>query len=283
MLHYPPIRQLGRCLAVCLALLPLIAGAQVTAPFKLTSIKYFSDRIINKAEKTPGGFKIEFGARVGIKGPGSELGSADFPETQLVQYAKAQFGAAAAGKAVNVLVMAEKTTRGIEKRVISLSGKVGSDGSLPIEVSLKESWPVGIYRMEFYADKALIGKAEYNVLAETLRATPIELKAVRIFTQENNKSVELTTPKPGNRYLEFIGMTAGAKTAGAAVKFTLTFTGDGKANQQVMTMTVDKWPLENTPLAFNVELPRDWPVGKYRVDFAIDGKPLGNSTFEIKA
>jgi hypothetical protein len=262
------------------------APAPAAAPLKLLSVKYFSDQIINKAEKTPDGFKIEFGARAGtVKSPGSELASADFPEKQLVQYSRAQFAPGSAGKPVNVVVIAEKTSRGIEKKVLALSGKIADDGSLPIEVSLPGPWPVGTYRMEFYAGQTLFAKAGYNVLAEKQRASPVKLTQVKIFAQENNKAVERVSPKPGDRYLDFIGLTTGAKTAGATVKFTLTFVGagDGKTSQQVMTLTVDGWPLENTPLGFNAELPRDWPPGKYRVDFVLDGKPLGESIFEIKA
>lgn len=34
---------------------------------------------------------------------------------------------------------------------------------------------------------------------------------------------------------------------------------------------------------FHVQNPNDWPQGKYKVEIAIDGKPVGSETFEIKA
>jgi glucose/arabinose dehydrogenase len=34
---------------------------------------------------------------------------------------------------------------------------------------------------------------------------------------------------------------------------------------------------------FHIRNPNDWPQGKYKVEIAIDGKPVGSETFEIKA
>jgi hypothetical protein len=34
---------------------------------------------------------------------------------------------------------------------------------------------------------------------------------------------------------------------------------------------------------FKLRNPNDWPAGKYKVEIAIDGKPAGSQTFEVKA
>ncbi len=251
--------------------------------FKLKGMKLFSDKIINKAEATSGGFKIQGGIHIGDTGPGSELPGFEFPETQLKQYFTFQFGSAAAGKTLSMIVTGEKTTLGQEIQVISLSGKVGADGDLPASFSLKNNWPVGLYRVDFRLGDDSVGSAGYLVKATADRTAPIALKDLKIYTTEKNQGVERKSPKPGDHYLEFHTSTSGAKTAGAAVKFTLwALDSAGKPATQVLTTETKDWPLENTTLIHSAELPKDWPVGKYRIDYEVDGKLAGSEPFEIK-
>jgi hypothetical protein len=58
-------------------------------------------------------------------------------------------------------------------------------------------------------------------------------------------------------------------------------TSAGK-NQKVSGIDIEAWPLDDTTLTFDVELPRDWPTGKYRLEVWVDGESLGKYDYEIK-
>jgi uncharacterized protein YfaS (alpha-2-macroglobulin family) len=45
---------------------------------------------------------------------------------------------------------------------------------------------------------------------------------------------------------------------------------------------VKDWPLDDTTLVYDIELPRDWPLGKYRVSLKVDDDAVKDMDFEIK-
>jgi hypothetical protein len=52
-------------------------------------------------------------------------------------------------------------------------------------------------------------------------------------------------------------------------------------NVEVGNSDIADWPLENTRLTFDAELPRDWPDGQYRVEVKIGRQLLSALQFEV--
>lgn len=254
-------------------------------PFKLVGMKAYSDKIENKAEVGKDGVKIEGGVRVGnIAQRGSEIPDLTFPETQRKQYFDFTFSPGSAGKEVEVHVVGEKTSAGINRNVLSLSGKIDDKGTLPAEWSLKKNWPVGLYNVVFVYGGQVVGNGGYLVKATPERETPITAGDVTIYSVRDGKDVEVKELKPSDNNLIFSCATKGSYTKGATVRMWLEKVDDKGATQEIPTtvMQVEEWPLDDTDLVYTLELPGAMPVGSYNVVYAVNGKVLKKQPFLVK-
>ena len=231
----------------------------------------------------PKGMKLFPDTPQGVKGtalPGNE-----FVETQQRLLFLVEFDPASAGTKIDVAIMSVRTAAGLEQAIFTSGDKIGPDGRLPIELKLPRHWPVGQYDVRLGASERLIASLPFKVVPTAPRNTPIKAATAIgiVVTDTAGKPAIVATPKPSNRQLNFVIDTSGSNTAGASVSWTLTALETSNGNNVLVgENTVANWPLENTRLPFDVELPRDWPTGKYRIEVKIDGQLLNALQFEIK-
>ena len=262
---------------------PAEAAGDTGAGFKLTGMKCFSDRIINKAGVGKGGFKLEAGVQIGSTGPGSEITDYTFPEDQKKQYFHFDFGEAGAKKKITATVVAAKTTLGINLDVISVSGETDAAGKLPAEWSLKSNWPVGFYEVFFTSGGKPAGSAGYLVRATEDRKKPLVAKGVTILSMREGKAVAVEALKPSDNNLLFKVATEGADTAGADVVMFLGYIDDQEKKQAIPNseVSVQKWPLENTELIYTFEMEKPFPAGSYFLVVQVGGVDLVAHPFTV--
>jgi len=250
------------------ALLPMstVSFAQNGNAIKLTNVKLFPD--------TPKAYL------------GNPLPGREFLAAQKRKLMVFYFDPRAAGQAIAVRVVGTKTSLGLEKQVMLIEkASIDKEGRVPLEVSYPRNWPLGMYRVEFLQGGKVVEQAEYRVKSESPRKTPITLQEIKIYRlKAGGGSEETGTPKARDHYLAFAAMTRGARSEGARVGWVLSAidTTAGK-KPGIGSVEIKDWPLDDTTLTFDMELPRDWPTGKYRVEVAVDGESIGSREFSILA
>lgn len=262
------------------------AKAPEDAGFKITGMKCFSDKIINKVEAGKGGFKIEGGFKIGTNtGPGSELEDFTFPETQKKQYFTFDFGAAGAKKKIDVTTKAIKTTLGANQDVITVSGSTDGEGKLPAEWSLKTNWPVGLYKAFFSCEGKPVGTAGYLVKAEKDRVSPIKSKGVTILAVHGGKAETKTKLTPDDNNLIFKCATEGANTKGVKVTMFIGHIDEKGDKNRVPNseVEIEDWPLEDTTITYTFELEKKFPTGTFYMIYLIDGEELAVHPFTVAA
>ena len=252
--------------------------------FEVTSMKCFSDKIINKASVGVDGVKIEGGIRIGaLEGPGSELTDFTFPEDQKKQHFEFQFGPGSGGKTISVSLKAVRTTLGANIGILEVSGKTDKNGKLPAEWNLKKNWPVGLYKAFFTCDGASVGTAGYLVKAVKDRETPIEATGVTILSFKDGKSTEKTKLTTADNDLNFKCATKGANTKGADVRMLVRVKGD-KEQERILKgseVKIDSWPLEDTEMIYSLELPDKFPAGDYDMVIFVNEEQLIAHPFSV--
>jgi hypothetical protein len=241
------------------------AVAAAGAPLKIRDLKLFPD-----TEK----------GHFGTPHKGYEL-----PADQKRQLFILVFDKTAAGQQAAVRVIATKTTVGLEKEVKRFPPVViDQEGRLPIELSSPRPWPAGFYRLEVSDGKSLIGQVGYQVKAAVAKKTPIKVQGVKIFHDKAGGGVEeVQAPKATDRHQYFAVETRGAQTDGAKVTWVITAVDTSKGkNQKVSGVDIDKWPLDDTTITLDIELPGSWPTGKYKLELFVDGASIGAHSYEIK-
>ena len=241
------------------------AAAAAGAPLKIRDLKLFPDTD-----------KGHFGTPVN----GHEL-----PADQKRQLFILYFDKSAAGQQAAVRVVALKTTVGLEKEVKRFPPvTIDKEGRLPLELTSPRPWPVGYYRIDVSDGKSMIGQVGYQVKALAPKKTPIKIQGVRIFRDGAGGKVEqVTSPKPTDLHQYFAVDTKGAQTDGAKVTWVCTAvdTSAGK-NQKVGGVDIEAWPLDDTTITLDLELPGNWPTGKYKLELWVDGQSIGSHSYEIK-
>lgn len=216
---------------------------------------------------------------------GEPLTANEFVETQHRQLFIVEFDKSVAGTQIDIAIVSVRTTGGVEQVIFSASEKILPDGRLPIELRLPRNWPVGYYDIRLGVNERLIARLPYKVLPTAPRNTAIkangDIKIVRV-SDDGKDLLLVTEPRAAQRSLNFILDTTGSNTDGASVTWTLTALKIANAsNLTIGVNTIDDWPLENTRLEYEVELPRDWPPGQYRVDVKIGSQLLAALQFNI--
>ena len=180
--------------------------------------------------------------------------------------------------------MSVRTTAGLEELIFTASNSAGADGRLPIELRLPRNWPVGFYDVRLGASERLIASFPFKINPTAPRNTPIKAATdIGIVVMNGNQQIMTAAPKVFNRHIFFILDTTGSNTAGTNVTWTMTaLSTEAGENIKIGDNTIENWPLENTRLAFDIELPRDWPPGKYRVEAKIGDQLLKARNFEIQ-
>lgn len=209
----------------------------------------------------------------------------EFVETQQRLLFVVEFDKSVAGTQIDVAIVSVRTTGGLEQIIFSSSNKVLPDGRLPIELRLPRNWPVGHYDVRLGVNERLIASLPYRVRPTAPRVSPIkangDIKIVRV-SDDGKELLLVPNPKANLRNLNFLLDTTGANTDGVNVTWTLTAlkTSAGD-NLAIGSNTIENWPVENTRLTFDVDLPRDWPTGEYRVDVKIGTQLLSALQFQI--
>jgi hypothetical protein len=195
------------------------------------------------------------------------------------------FDKAAAGQKVVTRVLAVRTTLGAERQLIQFEPvAIDAEGRLPLELKLPGAFPPGLYRVDVIQGDKIIGNAGYIVKATEAKKTPLTVATIDILRRKPDGSPEAAKPpKAADRHLYFVAETKGARTAGAHVTWTFTAvdTTAGK-NKDLPGLDEMNWPLEDTTLVYDIELPRDWPQGKYHVALKVDEETIKEIDFEIK-
>ncbi len=214
------------------------------------------------------------------------LTGSEFVETQQRHLYVVEFEKSVAGTPVDVAIVNVRGAGGLEQIIFSASDKINAEGRLPIELRLPRNWPIGHYAVRLGVNERLIASLPFTVRATAPRNTPIKaVSDIRIVrASDDGKELLLApAPKPGLRLLSFILDTSGSNTGGASVSWSLTaLTTNAGNNIPIGSNTIEDWPLENTRLTFDVELQRDWPVGKYRVEAKIGSQLLSALQFDIE-
>ena len=196
-----------------------------------------------------------------------------------------EFDKAAAGSQLDVAIVAVRTTGGLEQMIFDTSGPVDNEGRLPLRLNLPRQWPVGHYEVRLGVNKRVFARLPYKVRAAAPRNTPIKAASdiAIVIVDAQDKQTIIASPKANQRHLYFIMDTSGSRTDGASVTWKMTALATSAGNNvDVGGNTTEDWPLENTRLAFDLEMPRDWPTGKYRVETRIDGQLLSTLHFDIQ-
>ncbi len=265
--RFPGLRSFVLALGIAL-LGPAIGLAQTEAPSPLS----------------PKGMQLYPDTQQGVAG--KPLEGKEFSETQQRLLFKVEFDKSVAGTAVDVAIVNIRSAGGLEQVIFASSDKIGADGRMPIELKLPGKWPVGYYAVRIGVKERLIGSLPYSIKASAPRNIPIkangDIKIVRV-SDDGKELLMVPTPKSSLKTLNFILDTTGANTSGATVTWTLkAMTTSAGNNIPVGSNTVEDWPLENTRLTFDVQLPRDWPTGKYRVETKIGSQVLAALVFDIE-
>ena len=160
------------------------------------------------------------------------------------------------------------------------SGLVTSqvDGTL----TLPRDWPYGSYKAELYLNGKLHGTYPYIV---SPAVDELKARGHGLFLDngkgELGKKVEHFTPKDHMQHFAvgINGFVMGK--AKVARTFVAVDTSQGK-NQTITTLEKDVSNFQGDTLTSHIELPRDWPTGKYRAEVTLNGRALDKIDYEVK-
>lgn len=211
------------------------------------------------------------------------LPGTQFPETQRRKLLIAHLDRSLGGQTVEVEVRAVRTTLPGPEVAYAGRGPVAADGRLPISVQIQRTWPVGHYAVSIAAGGQEIANLPYRVVAEPPRIGAITVDRFEVERRLGPDRFEAAAPpRAADRHLNIIARTRGARTDGAKVTWVFYAVETAAGSAEVTRFEVADRPLEDTILQFDVSLPRDWPVGRYRIDLHVDDRRVGAHEFRIE-
>jgi len=214
---------------------------------------------------------------------GETISGDAFVETQRRLLMLVTFDKAAAGQPMDVWVRAMKTTASRSALLISGSVKIDAEGRIPLTVSLPRQWPVGEYVVQVARPGEKPVELPFRVRPESPRSTPLKVSAIELDRIVGaGKSERVQRFLPSDRHWNFGATVEGARTEGVDVRWVLTAVQTTSGSAEVGKIDVPRRPIENTELQFDMELPRDWPVGRYRVELFLNGKSEAMKEFDVR-
>lgn len=214
---------------------------------------------------------------------GQPLAANAFPETQQRQLILLTFDKAAAGETLTFSIRARSTTASVRAVIFQTEAKISDEGLVPIHVRLPSDWPVGTYDVIVSRGDQAIAALPYRVVAEQPRVAALTFGDVVIERVVGPGKVEPAEPvKAGYRHLNFSVTATGANTNGVNLTWVFTALDTTAGAQELRRVDEPGRPVENTDLQFDIALSRDWPLGRFRIDLFVDGKPAVSRGFTIE-
>lgn len=205
-----------------------------------------------------------------------------FVETQRRLLFLIRFHRAAAGQQIDVHVFAVNTTLSNTATVGQVQIAIESAGTLPIALTLPRTWPVGEYGIALSRNEQAIATLPFFVLPEAPRNGPITVGEILVERSIGQGRFEpAPSPRASDRTIFFATRAEGSRTDGARITWIFSAVETAGGAGEVPRAEIERQYIENTPLEFDVSLPRDWPVGRYRVDLLIDNQPAASRQIAI--
>lgn len=205
-----------------------------------------------------------------------------FPETQRKLWFRVLLGPEAARQTFRARFVAVTTTRGSGIEIAATEAVADAGGTLRLDFSLPRDWPVGDYAIVLARGGQEVATLPYAIQPAAPRNGRVAPTAIEIARLAANGGFDLVDqPQPRDRVLAFLTTLQGARTDGLRVTWTLhAVETTGGAGQVVRSETPRQY-VEDTEIHVRVSLPRDWAIGRYRVDLELDGSPAASREFRI--
>jgi hypothetical protein len=205
-----------------------------------------------------------------------------FVETQRRLLFIIRFDRAAAGQVISVRAFAVNTTLSNTANVAQTEIAIESAGTLPLVLSLPRDWPVGEYGIALSRSGQDIATLPFFIRPESPRNGSIRVDEFLVERSLGQGRFEAAPrPRPNDRNILFSTRAEGSRTDGARLTWIFRAIETAGGAGEVVRAEVARQYIENTPLEFDVSLPRDWPVGRYRLDLLIDNQPAASHEITI--
>ncbi len=197
-----------------------------------------------------------------------------FVETQRNLYLLLTFTPAVSGQSFMLRVRTVNTTASNVAVLVQGEAAVTPSGLIPVHLTRQQNWPVGDYAVIVEQAGREVARLPFSVQPAAPRNGPITVSGV---TAGRAAAAGAFEPAPqlrsADRRIRFQVSTQGARTDGARLTWVFTAVETTAGAREVTRDDIPRQFLEDTLLDCVVSLPRDWPVGRYRLDLLIDGAP----------
>lgn len=176
-----------------------------------------------------------------------------------------------------VRYVGEETAAGSDWQIAQADFGALMADQVTTHVELPQDWPIGRYRLDLLMDGQVIGSHRYLV------SPPWAEQIVGAWTlyadQDGAPGAEVESFANTQRTLHFEAQTTGYIKRGALLTWRLL---DPDADEVLSTeLEVDADSAVFNILTYQVSLPEDWPVGRYRVMLLSGRRLLGAHEFDI--
>lgn len=205
-----------------------------------------------------------------------------FPENQRELLFNVLLGRGAARQRFQVQVIGVRTTYSNGFNVTRAEGDTDADGTLPVTLTIRRDWPVGEYTVIVSQDGREVANLPFVIRAVSPRNTPLSVPSIEILRQvQGGRSEPTPRPRARDRELVFAATIEGARTDGADVTWVLRAVDTTAGAGVILDRELPRQYIENSEITFEVEVERDWWIGRYRVEVVVDGRVVGARDFDI--